>query len=592
MAGLMESVRPEPIRHRVALGRYQLIAEIARGGMGVVYLASSQGAAGFRKLVVIKELKHELAQDADFVRMFMDEAKLSARLNHRNIVQTNEVGDEEGHYFMTMEYLEGRSLHRVLRRFDRSKDAAIDDFAIRSVAETLAGLHYAHELADYDGEPLGIVHRDVSPNNIFVTFDGQVKLLDFGVAKTLDRIQETQAGMLKGRVRYMAPEQVIGGVDRRTDVFSAGAILREIVTGARLWGDAGDVQILSSLARKEVPPFPIDEHAPVPAELRRIVERAMAVEPKDRYATAHAMRVELETYLAGRGQLADFGVRITEAFAKEERELKQRIDAHLANAAGATELLRLEGNWAPTSGSGPTGSGSGGSVSSVSSAASTTGTAPPATPASLTPASSLGGTATMASAAPVAPPRSRGLTLAIAGVAVALLAVAGVAGLYLTRTSGASAVGTSAGSASSPSALPARPEPSMAAAPASAATAHVVIRVSPANAQIFVDSAAVGQNPFEANYPRSGDKHTIRAVAPGHAPKVEEMAFGSSEVSVSLSLDRLGGGGAYVPAAARSAGTPTTSAVPAAPGAPADIDPRGGKPPKREIDPHDPYGGK
>lgn len=498
MAGPMESVRPEPIGRRVALGRYQLIAEIARGGMGVVYLASSQGAAGFRKLVVVKELKHELAQDPDFVRMFMDEAKLSARLNHRNIVQTNEVGNEEGHYFMTMEYLEGRSLHRVLRRFDRSKEAGLDELAIRAVAETLAGLHYAHELSDYDGEPLGIVHRDVSPNNIFVTFDGQVKLLDFGVAKTLDRIQETQAGMLKGRVRYMAPEQVIGGVDRRTDVFSAGAILREIVTGARLWGDAGDVQILSSLARKEVPPFPIDEQLPVPPPLRRIIERAMAPDPKDRYATAHAMRVELETYLAGRGQLADFGMTITEAFAKEERELKQRIDAHLANAAGATELLRLEGNWSPTSGSGP--SGSGGSVSSVSSAASATGTAPPATPASLTQMSSLGGAGTMASALPSAPPRSRGPTVAIVGAAVALLALAAGTGLYLTRParSAAPSVGSAAGS-SSVSAIQPPLEPSAPRSAPSATTAHVIIRVSPANAQIFVDSAAVGQNPFEAN---------------------------------------------------------------------------------------------
>ncbi len=588
MAGVMESVRPEPLRRRVALGRYQLIAEIARGGMGVVYLASAQGAAGFRKLVVIKELKQDLAQDEDFVRMFMDEAKLSARLNHRNIVQTNEVSSDDGHYFMTMEYLEGRSLHRVLKRFDRKKDSSIDDFAIRALAETLAGLHYAHELTDYDGEPLGIVHRDVSPNNIFVTFDGQVKLLDFGVAKTLDRVQETQAGMLKGRVRYMAPEQVIGGVDRRADVFSAGAILREVVTGTRLWGDAGDVQILSSLARKEVPPFPIDENTPVPPDLRRMIERAMAPEPKDRYATAHAMRVELETYLAGKGQLADFGTRTTELFAKEERELRQRIDAHLANAAGATELLRLEGNWAPSSGSGPTG---GESVSSVSSAMSA-GTPAPPTPGSLTQMSSLGGAGALATPASVvaAPAKSGGLTLAIAGVAVALLVVAGVAGAYLMR-GGPKVSGNDP--PLSPSAVLAGPTsaPPASSPSASATTAHVVIRVSPANAQIFVDSASVGQNPFEANYPRSTDKHTIRAVAPGHAPKVEEMVFGSSEVSISLSLDRLGGGMAYVPPPSKSAGAPATAA-PAPTSAPMDIDPRGGKPPKRDIDPHDPYGGK
>jgi eukaryotic-like serine/threonine-protein kinase len=166
------------------LGKYQLIAELARGGMAIVYLALVQGPGGFNKLVVVKELKPELIEEPAFLAMFLDEARLAAKLSHANIVQTNEVGNDGKRYFMAMDYLDGRGLDRVRRRARASGQDLSLPIHLRILCDMLAGLHYAHTLTDFDGTPLSIVHRDVSPQNVFVMFDGQVKLLDFGIAKS------------------------------------------------------------------------------------------------------------------------------------------------------------------------------------------------------------------------------------------------------------------------------------------------------------------------------------------------------------------------------------------------------------------------
>ena len=190
--------------------------------MGIVHLAASHGPGGFNKLLVVKELKPELSRDDTYVSMFLDEARLAARLAHPNIVQTIEVGSEGSRHYMVMEFLDGRSLHRTIRRF-RDHGGLPLGAHLRVIAESLLGLHHAHELVDFDGQPLDIVHRDVSPLNVFVTFDGQTKVIDFGIAKSVDSSLETKTGILKGRVAYMAPEQAWGQeVDRRADVYSAG----------------------------------------------------------------------------------------------------------------------------------------------------------------------------------------------------------------------------------------------------------------------------------------------------------------------------------------------------------------------------------
>ena len=203
--------------------------------MAEVLLAATRGN-GVVKLSVLKCLWPELAEDAEFIEMFLDEARLCARLAHPNVVQTHEVLQHEGRLALAMEYLDGQPLTRVLARLGSSPAFALPT-RLSIVTSILAALEYAHELTDFDGRPLGVVHRDVSPHNVFVTYDGHVKLIDFGVAKTLAASHQTRPGGFKGKLAYLAPETVRGeGLDRRADIFSVGVMLWEILAGRRLWG--------------------------------------------------------------------------------------------------------------------------------------------------------------------------------------------------------------------------------------------------------------------------------------------------------------------------------------------------------------------
>ncbi len=278
--------------------------------MGIVHLAEVRGPGGFEKLVVVMELKAELADDAVYTAMFLDEARLAARLSHRHIVQTNEVGCEAGRYFMALELLEGGSLHQI--RAKLGLRALPTNIGVRVLVAVLDALDHAHEQTDAEGTPLGVVHRDVSPQNIFLTFDGGVKLIDFGVAKSKDRAGAavTRVGVVKGSVPYMSPDHVDGSaIDRRADVFAVGILLRELLTGERLWGDADDLTILKRLILRDLPAFPASATDTPPA-LRSIVERAMAPRRDARFPTAATMRDALEAYLAEhdpRGSLDDLG---------------------------------------------------------------------------------------------------------------------------------------------------------------------------------------------------------------------------------------------------------------------------------------------
>ncbi len=275
------------------LGKYRLVAELARGGMGVVWLAEMRGPSGFAKKCVVKELLPELATSAVHRTMFCDEATLAARFSHRNIVQTNDFGCEDGRWFMALELLEGCTLRRLQTLLgERRLRPAL---AARIVCEVLAALDYAHELRDADGRQLGIVHRDVTPQNVFVGFDGQVKLLDFGVAKSRTRREETKAGMAKGSIAYMSPDHVSATpIDRRADVFSAGMLLRELLTGRRLWRDLDDRAIVARLLAGAIPAF---DDPTMPGALRRVCEVAMAADRGERFATAAHMRNVLEGWL-------------------------------------------------------------------------------------------------------------------------------------------------------------------------------------------------------------------------------------------------------------------------------------------------------
>jgi serine/threonine protein kinase len=314
------------------IGKYHVIAELARGGMGNVYLAALCGPAGFHKLLALKELKPELADDESYVAMFLEEARLAARLVHPNIVQLNEVSSTADGHYMAMEYLDGRSLARITRRFARDGGFPVAAH-LRIVADALHGLHYAHELRGFTGHPFGVVHRDVSPLNLMVTFDGQAKLLDFGIAKTDDSDNETKAGVLKGRVAYMAPEQARGdALDRRADIFAVGVILWEGVAGRRLWPQMSEIEILSRILRDE-PPRLGDIVPGVPEELDAICARAMARDREDRYPTAAALLEDLEAHLARRDDrmtMRQIGEIIGVAFAEERYKMNQVIEERLA----------------------------------------------------------------------------------------------------------------------------------------------------------------------------------------------------------------------------------------------------------------------
>lgn len=278
------------------IGRYEIIGRLAVGGMAELYLARVTGLEGFRKLVVLKRILPERAANKEFVRMFLDEARLAALLQHPNIAQVYDIGSVDGHYFFTMEYVHGESLQKVLAasRF-AGRDVPLDQ-AIAIGAGIAAGLHHAHEKTDPEGRPLGIVHRDVSPSNVLVTYEGGVKVVDFGVAKAAERQAKTRAGTLKGKVAYMSPEQCRGEhIDRRSDVFSIGIVLYELTTGVRPFQGENEFTVLQHITARDPPP-PSAVRPGYPAALEKIVLRSLRRDPEERYPTAQALQVDLEAF--------------------------------------------------------------------------------------------------------------------------------------------------------------------------------------------------------------------------------------------------------------------------------------------------------
>jgi hypothetical protein len=324
------------------LGRYVLLLPIGRGGMANVFLATHVGPAGFHKELVVKALRAELTESPEILAMFMEEARLSARLNHPNVVQTYEVGREGGFYFLAMEYLDGQPLHRLLTRAAEVGDLP-PIVALRIVADALRGLHYAHDLADLRGEPLGLVHRDVSPHNIFVTYDGAVKVVDFGIAKALGSSVHTAVGTFKGKVAYMPPEQCLGKeVDRRADVFSMGAVLFEALAGKRLWGKAHAPAIVARLAEGRIPALEDELPRELPPGCHAILARALAPDPEQRFATAEEFRLELERVLAAEGGGPDparVGAWVSTLFDDERGARAALVKAQVARLEGGEVTL-------------------------------------------------------------------------------------------------------------------------------------------------------------------------------------------------------------------------------------------------------------
>jgi len=285
------------------LGKYEILALLALGGTAEIYLARIGGAAGFEKYVVVKCLHDHLADDPEFVKMFLDEARLAAHLDHSNIVQTMELGEQDNRYYMVMEFLAGLSLAMIVRRAgERLANGRVPvPLVLNMLAQSCAGLHYAHEKA-MNGKALNIVHRDISPQNLVVSFEGVVKVVDFGIAKAELRETRTRSGTIKGKFAYMSPEQcVANNVDRRTDVFALGVIAHELLTGRRLFKKPSPYETYQAVIECAVEP-PSKLNVEIDPALDPIIMRSLAKEKEQRYPTAEAFGDALLGYLHHRGK--------------------------------------------------------------------------------------------------------------------------------------------------------------------------------------------------------------------------------------------------------------------------------------------------
>ena len=291
-------------------GKYKLTERLAFGGMAEVFLATVHGEAGFVKPVVIKRLHPRLNEDAEFVQMLIDEARITAQLTHGNICQVLDLGSVNDSYYLAMEFISGEDLRTIQDTWHRSGVTLPIETAVYVITEVLAGLDFAHRKEGPDGQCLGIIHRDISPQNILISYEGEVKIIDFGIAKARLRLVQTEAGVIKGKFRYMSPEQASGtNIDHRSDVFAAGVVLYELLRGEPHSMDVADTEVLRRMRRAEFEPLR-KIRPEIPPALEKLVKRALSVKPAARYPTAGDFRDALLTFLEklgvryGRSELA------------------------------------------------------------------------------------------------------------------------------------------------------------------------------------------------------------------------------------------------------------------------------------------------
>ncbi len=273
---------------------YQVLARLATGGMAEIFLARSAGVAAVQRHVVLKRVLRDRASDVQFVRMFLDEARLAAQLQHPNVAQVYDVGKLGDSYFFTMEYVHGETVRAMLLRAHERRRSPPLGCVLAIAAGAAAGLHHAHTRIGVEGRPLGIVHRDVSPSNLMVGYDGSVKVVDFGVAKAADRATETRSGAVKGKISYLSPEQARGQkLDQRSDLFSLGIVMWEMLTVERLYKHASDFATMEAIIH-DAPPPPSSRRRDVPPELDALVLRALAKSPEERFQTAEELGEAIE----------------------------------------------------------------------------------------------------------------------------------------------------------------------------------------------------------------------------------------------------------------------------------------------------------
>jgi serine/threonine-protein kinase len=551
-----------------SLGKYRLIAELGHGGMAEVFLAVVRGPADFNKLVVIKQIRPQLAADPEFLGMFLDEARLAARLSHPNVVQTNEVGQEGERYFIAMEYLDGQPLNRVIHRSQKNGRLPLS-MHLKIICDALAGLHHAHELTDYDGTPLGVVHRDVTPHNVFVTYDGLVKVVDFGVAKALNSSSETRSGVLKGKVAYMSPEQAAGErVDRRADVFSVGVMLWEAVTGRRMWKDLPDITILQRLLTGEIPaPRSVDSELPV--KLESIILKALAPQREDRYETAQDLQIALEGYLEvhehERVHERDIGKLIAAHFEEDRAKIKGVIDDQLRAKPAATDapLAALPAIDQRTH------SGVSRRVS-LSDVSSTVGTASKAEivgarPMSASYADEIELFASSAST-PADAGRSRRGLMAASALAIGAVLVVGL--WQMTKSPAMEVAVASPAVVASPVTVTAAP---------AVADVELSVMVTPPEAKIYLDDKLLAGNPFKGKLTKDGLTHQVRVEAHGYTTRTDTLTF-ERDQTMDIAMEKNAGGD-----------KPAKLGAPVAPPPAGEIAHANGKKPRRHLDTSNPY---
>ena len=312
-------------------GKYYLLELINVGGMAEVFKAKMFGVEGFEKIVAIKRILPEVAEDAEFIKMFVDEAKIAVKLQHPNVVQIFELGKIEDSYFIAMELINGKDLKTIRKRLKRVDLLMPVEQSAYIISQVCDGLDYAHRKTDEKMNPLNIVHRDISPQNMIVSYEGTVKLIDFGIAKAKSKSTKTQVGMLKGKFSYMSPEQVSGQpIDRRSDIFSLGVVFFEMLTGKRLFLGKNDVETLEKIRKAEVLPPSVFNSA-VPPELDRIVLKALAKDREDRYQWASEFSEDLKKFSYSSGKSfsrQDMMNFMSEFFADELEEETAKLEEY------------------------------------------------------------------------------------------------------------------------------------------------------------------------------------------------------------------------------------------------------------------------
>jgi serine/threonine-protein kinase len=493
-------------------------------------------------------MREELREHPASLNMFLGEARLAARMNHPNVVVTSEVGEDTGRYYICMEYLEGQTLSRVLKK---TVDQALPLAArLEIMCQMLEGLSYLHGFKDLDGTPLGLVHRDISPNNLFVTFDGTVKVLDFGVAKAAGISHVTEAGTFKGKLGYAAPEQIVGRSDQRSDVFAAGVLMWELLTYRRLTQDRTQTEIVQGRIAGAESELMLRQGSDVPPQLMAICKKAASKAPEDRYPSASAMQAAIRAYISATA--LDYSAEklrelLHGLYEAERSEMRLQIDRRVKQAQLEDEHPSEFSN-----------------VALVPNAASvfngTSAGTNPSLPA----------------------PAGRGKMFA-AALAVALLA--GVAGAFITRVTPQSALSTTP----PPSAAPVVKNDAESSTRALGPLVRLRLSAVPPNAELILDGAKLEGNPFSGQLAKDGALHRLEVRAPGRKTEARMINL-DEDLQLHIELRPLGA--AATAEASSAVPTPSRSVVRRTTETPAagDFSHKQRDLKARPIDNADPYG--